>query len=184
MESKPKLLITGITGYVASWVLYKALESGKYSVRGTVRDKDNAAKLKPVKEALGDLYDQLEIFSADLDDKESLAKAVEGCTYVLHLASPYPGSTPKNENDVIRPAVNGNLFTLEACVGSGVKKVVITSSCVAIMDFTQGDMEIDETFELVINKTMVAYTKSKILAEREAIKFMKELPKEKQTFEI
>jgi nucleoside-diphosphate-sugar epimerase len=183
-SSKPKLLVTGFSGYLGSWVAYKAVESGKYSVRVTVRDKNNAAKLKPVKEAFGDLYDQLEIFSAELDDKESLAKAVEGCTYVLHLASPYPGSSPKNEDEVIKPAVNGNLFTLEACVGSGVKKVVITSSCAAIMDFSQGSMEIDETFELVITKTMSAYVKSKAMAEQEAMKYLKALPKEKQTFEV
>lgn len=183
-SSKPKLLVTGLTGYVGAWVAYKALESGKYSVRATVRDKNNEQKLKPVKEAFGDLYDQLEIFSAELDDKESLAKAVEGCTYIMHVASPYPGKSPKHEDEVIKPAVNGNLFTLEACVGSTVKKVVITSSCAAIMDFTQGDMEIDETFELKINKSMSAYVKSKVMAEQEAVKYLKDLPKEKQTFEV
>jgi dihydroflavonol-4-reductase len=90
MESRPILLITGITGYLGAWIMYKALESGKYSVRGTVRDKGNKKKLKPIEEALGDMFEELEIVSADLEDKKSLEKAIEGCTYVLHVASPLP----------------------------------------------------------------------------------------------
>jgi nucleoside-diphosphate-sugar epimerase len=182
MESKPILLITGVTGYLGAWITFKALETGKYSVRGTCRDKNNQEKLKPLKEALGDKYDDLELFSADLDDKESLKKAVEGCTYVFHVASPYPGKSPSSEDAVIKPAVNGNLFTLEACIGSTVKKVVITSSCAAIMDFTKGNIEIDETNVLEVNDNMTPYVKSKLMAEQEAVKFLKALPKDKQTF--
>jgi dihydroflavonol-4-reductase len=48
--------------------------------------------------------------------------------YVMHTASPFPPSTPKDENELIKPAVNGTLFVLKACVapGNNVKRVVLT----------------------------------------------------------
>ena len=121
-QTKPKLLITGINGYIGSWTTLKALESGEYIVRGTVRDAKNTSRLQPLKDAFGDKFDQLELFSADLTDKESLKKAVEGWDYVLHLASPFPAESPKNEDEVIKPAVDGTVGVLEAWVGSNVKK--------------------------------------------------------------
>ena len=115
MESDlPILLITGVNGYLGSWITLKALQTKKYKVRGTVRDHTSKAKTAPLKEALGDLFDELELVSVDLSDKDSIAKAVAGCDFILHVASPYPNDTPKNEDDVIKPAVDGTIAVLEA----------------------------------------------------------------------
>ena len=38
-----------------------------------------------------------------------------GCTYVLHVASPFPTAAPKDRNELIRPAVDGTLHVLRAC---------------------------------------------------------------------
>ena len=43
------------------------------------------------------------------------AEAVAGCTYVLHVASPFPTESPKDKNELIRPAVDGTLHVLRAC---------------------------------------------------------------------
>jgi dihydroflavonol-4-reductase len=53
---------------------------------------------------------------------------MEGCRYVLHLASPASLNLPKDPNDTIKPAVNGALAVLRAALLSGVQRVVITSS--------------------------------------------------------
>ena len=91
METKKKVLITGITGYIGSQVCLYFLKDGSYDVRGTVRDPSNATKLAPLKKAFGDeLFNKIEIVAADLLDSESLDKAVEGCAYVVHTASPLP----------------------------------------------------------------------------------------------
>ena len=42
---KPIILVTGISGYAGSQVALALLEDGSYKVRGTVRDKNNAAKI-------------------------------------------------------------------------------------------------------------------------------------------
>lgn len=52
---------------------------------------------------------------------------------MLHLASPTPIKQPRNEEDVIRPAVEGTRSVLRACADAKcVKRIVITSSIAAI----------------------------------------------------
>ena len=56
-----------------------------------------------------------------------------GCEYVHHVASPFPLEEPKTEAEVIEPAVQGTLGVLKAVAKAGsVKRVVLTSSCIAI----------------------------------------------------
>lgn len=49
MESAPLVLVTGITGYIASWVAYRVLETGKYKVRATMRDSTDQTSLTNLK---------------------------------------------------------------------------------------------------------------------------------------
>ncbi|QIB33681.1 hypothetical protein [Ancylobacter pratisalsi] len=51
--------------------------------------------------------ERLSFFSADLMADAGWAHAVEGCDYVLHVASPFPGQQPKDENELIVPARDG-----------------------------------------------------------------------------
>lgn len=52
---------------------------------------------------------------------------------MIHVASPFPAATPRDEMEVIGPAVDGTKNVLEACAKTkgGVKRVVLTSSCAA-----------------------------------------------------
>lgn len=63
-----------------------------------------------------------------------LSRAVKDCTYVIHVASPFPAHNARDEMEVIGPAVEGTKNVLEACAKTkgGVKRVVLTSSVVAI----------------------------------------------------
>ncbi len=84
---KPKVLVTGISGYVASHVAKAALAAG-YDVKGTVR----SAKLNaPLAVALpGVEVVELDLLGASVDD---VARALDGCQYLAHVASPFPGAT-------------------------------------------------------------------------------------------
>ena len=53
-DERPIVTVTGITGFIGSYVGLMLLESGKYRVRGTVRSKANTAKIDPLKEAYGE----------------------------------------------------------------------------------------------------------------------------------
>jgi dihydroflavonol-4-reductase len=50
----------------------------------------------------------------------------------MHVASPIPAATPKDENELIEPARDGTLRVLAAARDAGVRRVVMTSSCGAI----------------------------------------------------
>ena len=98
-------------------------------MRGTVRDITNQAKLDPLKKAYGEeLFNQLELVSANLLDAESLDKAIEGCDYVVHIASPLPIKSPEDDMELITPAVEGTLAVMRAALKHKVKRVVVTSS--------------------------------------------------------
>ena len=128
---KPIVLVTGVSGFLGSATAKAFLDDGGFRVRGTVRSTANEGKLQPIKTVLGDVYDQLELVEADLMDKDSLIKAAEGCTFVAHTASPISGGD--DEDSYVKPAVNGTNYIMEACKLAGVKRVVITSSLIAVM---------------------------------------------------
>jgi nucleoside-diphosphate-sugar epimerase len=69
---------------------------------------------------------------ADLLKDEGWDEAMKGCTYVLHVASPFVLAEPKNENELIDPAVEGTKRILAAAKRAKVKRVVLTSSTAAI----------------------------------------------------
>ena len=87
---KPLVTITGVTGFLGSMTAKVYLEDGSYRIRGTVRDCNNATKINPLKQTLGEeLFAQMELVEADLLNAESMAAAIVGSTFVVHTASPF-----------------------------------------------------------------------------------------------
>ena len=171
--STGRVLITGISGFIAKHCAIELLNAG-YRVRGTVR---SLAARDAVRTTLGGNADvgALEFVEADLLADEHWPAAVEGCDAVMHLASPFPSSQPKDENLLIRPAVDGTLRVLRAAAAAGVPRFVQTSSTVAVMyghpaERTTPYTEADWT--PVESPNVTPYAKSKTLAERAARDFI------------
>ena len=106
---------------------------------------------------------------------ESVTKAIAGSTYVVHTASPF--FFPENDEDVIKPAVDGTMAVLHACSASGgVKRCVITSSIAAVVCPAKADAPDQATgcFDETIwsnpyrPEGLGGYPKSKTLAEKAA----------------
>ncbi|MEM6771452.1 MAG: NAD-dependent epimerase/dehydratase family protein, partial [Bacteroidota bacterium] len=100
--------------------------------------------------------------------------ATEGVDYVLHVASPFPTTLPKRDDEIVGPAVNGTLNVLRAAARNGVKRVVLTSSTGAAMygnrragTFTEADWTNVDNL-----KDTSPYFRSKTLAERAAWEFI------------
>lgn len=175
--SGERVLVTGGSGFVGVHCILALLNAG-YRVRTTVRSLDRDHEVRAmlakggttVSEASGEL---LEFRVADLLSDDGWADAADGCTYVLHVASPFPGRDPKEEDDLIRPAREGALRVLKAARDAGVKRVVLTSSFAAIgygtEELTRPYTEDDWTDATA---KVSAYVKSKTLAERAAWDFM------------
>ena len=133
MESKERdiVLITGITGYVGSWVGKYFLDNAKdrFKIRGMVRDLKKKDKLTPLRKAYGDdNYNDIEFVEANLTNKGSIFKAVNGVRYIIHLAGPTPGKKNLSEEDMVIPAIEGMKSIIEASLQNNVKRIVVTSS--------------------------------------------------------
>lgn len=124
------VLVTGASGYVASWIVRYLLEDG-HTVRGTVRNPDKPEHLHALAEAHPG---RLTLHRADLLDEGSYAEAMAGCELVIHTASPFLiGRVRDPEAQLIRPALEGTRNVLGSVNATpSVKRVVLTSSVVAI----------------------------------------------------
>ena len=134
--------ITGISGMVGSHFIKQfSKDSGdgeKPNVRALIRE--------------GSVIDHLEAFEdvdyviGGLEDKESLAKLVDGMEVLIHLAH-YPG--PVNSTDeLVKVNVNGSFDLLEAARKARVKQVVFMSSCTVfgqVLPTVDADHPLDES---------------------------------------
>src|SRR6202044_1506983 len=104
-----------------------------HQVRTTVRNLKREPDVRAMLKVGGCESDgRLSFFAADLESDAGWAQAIAGCDYVLHVASPFPETLPKHENELIVPAREGALRVLRASRDAGVKRVVLTSSFAAI----------------------------------------------------
>jgi dihydroflavonol-4-reductase len=174
------VLITGASGYIGKHITLQLLNQG-YSVRASVR---NLAKSAEVRDAVrphlldpSNLDSRLTFVELDLEKDSGWDAALQGIDVLMHTASPFPLASPKDENELIRPAVEGTLRALKAAKKSNVTRVILTSSVAAIYgrDLPAGISEYDETMWTDVTHPVgrVAYTKSKTLAEKAAWDFIK-----------
>ncbi|MCK9915195.1 aldehyde reductase [Microbacteriaceae bacterium K1510] len=168
------VLVTGGSGFVGSHCILQLLSSGHH-VRTTVRNLQREVDVRALLKRAGtDPEDRLSFVAADLQHDTGWTEAVAGCDYVLHVASPFPPSVPKNEDELIVPAREGTLRVLRAARDAGVKRVVITSSFAAIgYGHEPRVAPFDESDWTDLNGANIApYYKSKTLAERAAWDFI------------
>jgi nucleoside-diphosphate-sugar epimerase len=169
------VLVTGGSGYLGGWCLVELLKRG-YSARTTVRSLEREGQ---VREAVGsqvDPGDRLTVLSADLTLDDGWAEAVEGCDYVLHVASPFPPKQPKDPDELIVPAREGTLRVLRASLDAGVKRVVVTSSVAAIRgNEAAGSRALtEEDWTDPENPGITPYARSKTIAEQAAWELARE----------
>lgn len=182
-EQKPLVLVTGATGYIAGHCIRDLLEHG-YRVRGTVRSLRDPAKTEHLRRIAADLGSAVELVEADLTSDGGWKEAVAGCTYVQHVASPFPPEVPKDENELIGPAVGGATRVLQACAEAGtVKRVVMTSSVAAVAFGHPQDEKVRTEADWSVPEKCDPYPKSKTLAERAAWDLVAQLPADRR-FEL
>ncbi|HXL98511.1 MAG TPA: NAD-dependent epimerase/dehydratase family protein, partial [Rhizomicrobium sp.] len=167
------VLVTGGTGFVGGWCVVELLKRG-YNVRTTVRSLSKEPAARAAIATAADPGDRLTFFPADLTRDDGWDAAVQGCDYVLHVASPLGADDPKDPNELIVPARDGALRVLRAAAKAGVKRVVMTSSVAACGGPPAGpDSVSDETVWTDPKaKGVNAYRQSKTIAERAAWDFV------------
>ncbi|MEL6865236.1 MAG: aldehyde reductase [Bacteroidota bacterium] len=182
-HANSQVLVTGGTGFLGAHCVHQLLDKG-YRVKTTLRSLGKKQQVIEALKAAGiTAAEKLTFMEADLSKDHNWEEATKDCDYVLHVASPLPIKMPKDENVLIRPAVEGTLRVLEAAAKMGVKRVVMTSSFAAIgyshKDESKVITEADWTDPK--DKSLSAYSKSKTLAEQAAWDFIK---RSDQTMEL
>ena len=153
-----KTLVTGGTGFVGRAVVTELLLAGA-EVRVLARNPEHPA--------LAGL--EVEVAAGDLRDPASLARAVEGCSRVFHVAADYRLWVPDPQ---VMYAINveGTRNLLAAAAAAGVERVVYTSTVGALGNPGDGTPGDEET-PVSIGEMVGHYKRSKFLAEQVALDF-------------
>jgi nucleoside-diphosphate-sugar epimerase len=168
------VLVTGGSGFIGSHCILALLHAG-HQVRCTVRSLKREGDVRAMlKEGGAEPGNRLSFVAADLERDAGWAEAVAGCEYVLHVASPFPETIPKNEDELLVPACEGALRVLRAARDAGVKRVVLTSSFAAIGygHAPQSAPFNEATWTDPNGDDVRPYVKSKALGERAAWDFI------------
>ena len=123
-----RVLVTGGAGFIGSHLVRGCLEAGE-----TVRVLDDLSSGR--RENLADVFSDFELIEASVICAEGVARAVQDCDVVYHLAA--IGSVPRSVDDPIAShAVNatGTLQVLEAARRAGVPRLVYAASSSAYGD--------------------------------------------------
>ena len=103
MADRGLVLVTGGTGYIASFCIAQLLNEG-WRVRATLRDRAREAEARAAVGRASNALDHLSFAVADLGADAGWAEAAEGAAFVLHVASPVPAVNPKDDDELVRPA--------------------------------------------------------------------------------
>jgi len=146
-------LVTGASGFLG-WHVAKILTEQGHKVRALCRPTSELREL------------DVERVTGDLRDPASLARAVEGCERVYHVAADYR-LWSKNPNDLYTANVEGTRNLLDAALRAGVQRIVYTSTvgCVGMPQNQEGD----ENSPVSIADMTGHYKRSKWLAEQVAL---------------
>ena len=123
-------LVTGGSGFIGIHIVAKLLETD-HTVHATIRSTKHGPKIQPLQDLQKKYPGKLNLFDADLLQPGSFAAAMQGCSVVHHVASPFlmAEKIRDGEKEMVEPALQGTRNVL-TCVNNteSVKRVVLTST--------------------------------------------------------
>ncbi len=132
-----RVLVTGAAGFIGSHVA-RELVQRRCQVRALVQPGERLANIQ-------DLDLDIERVEGDVRDKACLARVMQSCDAVFHLASVYAVWT-RDPNLIMEVNVGGTRNVFEAALASGVGRVVLTTSQAVWAGLRPGTL-IDEEIE-------------------------------------
>jgi dihydroflavonol-4-reductase len=153
-------LVTGASGFVGSAVARALIERGMH-VRVLMRPSANRLNIAKL---------HCEAVAGDMRDTDSMAAAMKGARYLFHVAADYR-LWARDPREIERNNFQGAVATMGAALKSGVEKVIYTSSVAALKP---GAAAVDETSRHTPQSVIGAYKRSKLVAEREVERLVRE----------
>jgi dihydroflavonol-4-reductase len=156
-----KVLITGSSGFIGAAVTRAVVAKGD-EVRVLVRATSNRSNLDGL---------PVETVEGDLQDAQSLKKAVAGCQGIYHVAAHY-ALWARDPATFYQVNVEGTKHLFRAAEAAGVERIVYTSTIGAIGLPGDGGLGHEEIFP---SETQLSgdYKRSKFLAEQEVLNMAK-----------
>ncbi len=111
-------LVTGANGHLGNNVVRALLDRGE-TVRASVRNPNNRKPFAGL---------DCEIVQADLTDKSSLLKVLEGVDTLYQVAAVFKHWARNPQKEIIEPNLQGTRNVLEAAAEQGVRRIVYVSS--------------------------------------------------------
>ncbi|KAJ7962540.1 Anthocyanidin reductase-like [Quillaja saponaria] len=187
MEKHTKVCVTGGSSFLGSWLIKKLLQKG-YTVQATLRNLADPVKSGLLK-GLPNADTLLRLFEADIYNADEFGRAIQGCHYVIHMATPLQHDPSKGTQfkDTSEAAVAGIKSIVQSCIRSGtVKRLIYTASVVAASplkeDGTGFKDSVDESCWTPLNipfkysiDVSTAYVHSKTLSEKEVFTHSSEI---------
>lgn len=126
MLTNKTILITGGTGSFGNTFVPMTLK--KYNPKKLIiYSRDEMKQWNMAKKFQGD--ERVRFFIGDVRDKDRLYRALNGVDYVVHAAATKIVPTAEyNPFECIKTNVNGAMNIIDACIDSGVKRVVALST--------------------------------------------------------
>lgn len=149
-----KVLVTGSSGFLGGWLAKRLIEKS-YSVRVLCRPKSDLSFLDGL---------DFEKAFGDVTDLESVQNAVQGVDGVFHVAA-LIGYAPSQRDEMFRVNVGGTENIVKACVKHKVKRLVHTSSIVAVGARFKPEI-LDETSSFGLESFHLGYHDSKRASEK------------------
>ena len=159
--SKKTAVVTGVSGYLGLHVARTLLERG-YDVRGTIR---SGSKESAVKKSLAAESERLSFAVCDLTSDEGWAEVFQGVDALIHVASPFILREPKDEQEYLRPAVDGTLRVMRFARDAGVANAVVTSTYLTMAGHMFSGTFGPDDHTPMDDSSINAYIRSKVAAE-------------------
>ena len=165
VNAMKKVLVTGANGHLGYTLCKQLIEQG-YDVHAGVRDCTNESKIVNLR-AIG-----VENFvEFNLSDKTTIQKAVMDMDGVFHVAAVFLRWAKNPQEEIIEPTIDGAINVVKAAHEAGVRKVIYTSSTVAVGENDIGRNYTEDDWNTA---TESAYPVAKTQAEQAVWKFVEE----------
>jgi nucleoside-diphosphate-sugar epimerase len=147
------VLVTGGTGFVGSHVAARLVAQG-HAVRLFVRDPAKLARVPALRDARA-----IEVVVGDVTDRESVDRALDDCTAVVHAAA----HVSLAERDTLRSEAV-NVGGTQLVVGAAAERVMPSVYVSSVAVFGHGQARI--TIDTPLTDARGTYARSKVAAER------------------
>jgi dihydroflavonol-4-reductase len=158
------VFVNGASGHLG-WHVVKELQKRGYPVRASVTNIKDREKTRHLNDP------GIEIVQSTLTDRNSLERAIRGCSAVFHVAAPFKMHAKDPKSAIYEPTLMGMQNILETIRAEKIKKIIYTSSVGCVGSSGKGERPRTED-EWVENPDLM-YVKAKTDAERSFHDFIK-----------